>query len=210
MKLYNWQVAPNPRRVRMFIAEKDLAIDTVEVGEPGKPQLSDHFLTRNPHRIVPALELDDGTVIGEAPVICRYLESLHPEPPLLGRDPKEQAIVGMWERKCELEGLQPCAEILRNKVRAFEGRALPGYIVRIEQIAELAERGKVRLEAFYDKLEQRLAESRYLAGDDFTVADITGFVAVEMARAGKNDIPERCPHVQRWHAAVAARPSAKA
>lgn len=210
MKLYNWQVAPNPRRVRMFMAEKGIEVETVDVGEPGSPKLTDAFLAGNPHRIVPALELDDGTVIGEAPVICRYLESLHPDPPLLGRDPEEQAVVGMWERKCELEGLQACAEILRNKVRAFAGRALPGYTVPIEQIPELAERGKVRLEAFYEKLDRRLGECRYLAGDDFTFADITGFVAVEMARAGKNDIPDACTNVKRWHEAVSARPSAKA
>ena len=210
MKLYDWQVAPNPRRVRMFVAEKGIELETVEVGEPGRPSLSESFLSADPHRVVPALELDDGTVIGEAPVICRYLESVYPDPPLLGRDAREQAIVAMWDRKCELEGLQACAEILRNKFKAFAGRALPGYTVPIEQIEALVERGRVRLGAFYEKLDRRLGEGTWLAGDVLTFADITGFVTVEMARAGKNEIPSGCANVQRWHEAIARRPSARA
>lgn len=210
MKLYNWHVAPNPRRVRMFIVEKGLDIEIVEVGEPGQPKLNDAFLSTNLHRLVPALELDDGTLLGEAPVICRYLDSVFPEPPLLGRDPKERAVVDMWDRKCELEGMQACAEILRNKVKGFAGRGLPGYTVRIDQIDQLVARGLVRVGAFYAKLDARLGESAFLAGADFTGADITGFVSVEMARQGKNGIPDECANVKRWHEAISARDSATA
>jgi glutathione S-transferase len=210
MKLYNWQVAPNPRRVRMFIAEKGINIETIEVGEPGQAKLSDAYLASNPHRIVPALELDDGTLIGEAPVICRYLESIYPETPLLGRDAREQAIIGMWDRKCELEGLQACAEILRNKVRAFDGRALPGYSVPIERIDALIGRGQIRLGAFFDKLDTQLGESPFVAGDSVSVADITAFCSVEMARSGKTEIPANCTNVTRWHNEMSARPSTKA
>jgi len=210
MKLYDWKVAPNPRRVRMYLAEKGIEIETVEVGEPGQARLSEAYLASNPHRIVPALELDDRTLIGEAPAICRYLESQYPEPPLLGRDPRERAIVEMWDRKCEIEGMQACAEILRNKVKAFAGRGLPGYRVPIPQIPALVDRGLVRLETFYEKLDRRLGESEFVAGDVFTGADITGFVAVEMASRGGNGIPEGCPNVARWHTAIAARPSAAA
>jgi glutathione S-transferase len=210
MKLYDWRVAPNPRRVRMFIAEKGIDIETIEAGADKQPNLSADYLSGSEHRLVPALELDDGSIIGEAPVICRYLEELHPEPALLGEDAKSRAVIAMWDRKCELEGFQACAEILRNKVSAFEGRALPGYDVPIEQISGLIERGRVRVQAFYDKLEKRLADHEYLAGDRFSFADITGFCAIEMARAGKLDIPEQCPSVKRWYESIASRPSAKA
>ncbi len=210
MKLYNWNVAPNPRRVRMFAHEKGIELDVVDVGEPGQPRLADNYLDANPHRIVPSLELDDGTVIGEVPVICRYLEAIHPAPPLFGRTPIEQAEIGMWERKCELEGMAPCAEILRNKVKAFDGRALPGYAIPIERIEALADRGKLRLGVFYEKLDARLSDAEYIGGDAFSVADITGFVTVEMATQGRNGIPEACSNVSRWHAAIAARESAKA
>ena len=194
----------------MFIAEKGIDIETIEAGADKQPNLSAEYLSSSDHRLVPALELDDGTIIGEAPVICRYLEELHPEPALLGESAESRAIVAMWDRKCELEGFQACAEILRNKVSAFEGRALPGYDVPIEQIPALIERGQVRLQAFYQKLEKRLADNQYLAGDSFSFADITGFCAVEMARAGKNDVPDDCPNVKRWYESIASRPSAKA
>ena len=210
MKLYNWNVAPNPRRVRMFAREKGIELEIIEVGASGQPKLQDEYLNANPHRIVPSLELDDGTIIGEAPIICRYLEAVFPEPPLLGQGPKEQAEIGMWERKCELEGMAACAEILRNKVKAFDGRALPGYAVPIERIEALVDRGKIRLEAFYQKLNNRLGNSRFVGGDAFSVADITGFITVEMARQGKNGIPEDCENVHRWHTEIASRDSVNA
>lgn len=211
MKLYNWQVAPNPRRVRMYIAEKGLTdIEIVDVGDASQPRLSDDYLANNPHRIVPALELDDGTLIGEVPVICQYLERIYPEVPLFGSTPEAQAQVSMWDRKCELEGLQACAEMLRNKVKVFDGRALPGYTVRIEQIDALVERGAVRLGAFWEKLDARLGQSSHLAGDEFTFADITGFCTVDFAKAGRNEIPAGCSNVQRWYDSIASRDSASA
>ena len=105
----------------------------------------------------------------------------------------------MWDRKCELEGLQAAAEVLRNKVKAFAGRALPGYTIRIEQIEGLVERGAVRMAAFYQKLDARLGESEFLAFNKLTFADITGFCVVEMAKAGKMAVPDECSYVRRWH-----------
>ena len=175
------------------------------MGEPGSPKLSDAYLAQYPHRIVPALELDDGTVIGEVPVICRYLEALYPKIPLLGTDPKEQALIAMWDRKCELEGLQAIAEVLRNKVKVFAGRALPGYTIPIEQIDGLIERGTVRMAAFYQKLDARLGESEFLALGKLTFADITGFCVVEMAKGGKMTIPDECAHVRRWYENLTCR-----
>jgi glutathione S-transferase len=195
----------------MYLAEKGIDdVELVDVGEPGAPKLSDAYLGKGAFRLVPCLELDDGTLIGEAPVICRYLERLYPEPPLLGRDPREEALIAMWERKCENEGVQACGELLRNKARAFAGRALPGYTVAIEQIPALVDRAVVRIGAFYEKLDRRLADSEFLAGDGLSLADITGFCAVEMARAGKQEIPESCANLRRWHGAMARRPSASA
>ena len=210
MKLYDWKVAPNPRRVRMFVAEKGIELDIVDVGEPGSASLTSDYLAGSTHRLVPELELDDGTLIAEAPVICRYLETIYPEPVLLGRDAKEQAFVSIWDRKCEIEGLHAVAEVLRNKAKSFAGRALPGYTVPIEQIAALVERGALRTNAFYQKLNTRLGESAYLAMDTLTFADITGFCVVEMAKAGKMAIPDDCPNVRRWYDAIAARESAQA
>ncbi|MCH9671107.1 MAG: glutathione S-transferase family protein [Gammaproteobacteria bacterium] len=210
MRLFDWKAAPNPRRVRMFLAEKNIDMEIIDVGEPGAPKLKDEFLNSNPHRIVPALELDDGTVIGEAPVICRYLETVHPTPSLLGADPKEQAAIAMWDRKCEFEGLHAVAEVLRNKAKAFAGRALPGYTIPIEQIDGLIERGTVRVGAFYAKLDHRLGESTHLATKNLSFADITAFCVVDMAKAGKMTIPDGCANVSRWYESVASRPSAKA
>lgn len=211
MKLYSWSVAPNPRRAKMFIAEKGLEIEIVEAGDPDSPaQLSAEFCAKYPHRRVPILELDDGDWIGEAPAICRYLEALDPDPPLLGRDPKEAAVVEMWERLAEWEGLMAVSEVFRNTHRAFAGRGLAGYDVDIPQIPEMAERGKLRLGKFFEKIDEQLGAHEFLAGDVFSLADITALCAIDFGISRKLPIPDGCANVQRWHAAVSARPSAAA
>lgn len=211
MKLYSWSVAPNPRRAKMFVAEKGIDIEVVEAGDPDHPaQLSPGFCAKYPHRRVPVLELDDGDWIGEAPAICRYLETLHPEPPLLlGRDPKEAAVVEMWERLAEWEGLMAVSEVFRNTHRAFVGRGLAGYDVEIPQIPEMAERGKLRLGKFFEKIDEQLGAHEFLAGEIFSLADITALCAIDFGISRKLPIPDGCANVQRWHAAVSARPSAQ-
>jgi glutathione S-transferase len=208
MKLYSWGPAPNPRRVRMFAAEKGLPLAIEEAGDGAV--LKRDFLERSPHRLVPALELDDGTLLGEASAICRYLEQLHPEPPLFGRDPKQAALIDMWDRKCEFEGIQAAAEVFRNVLPVFENRGLGGYDVPIPQIPALIERGKARVAAFYGKLERQLEGRAFLVGDTLSMADITGLCAVDFARRARMDIPEACAEVRRWHAQLSARPSAQA
>jgi glutathione S-transferase len=207
MKLYTWGPAPNPRRVRIFLAEKSLQLDLVDVGAGAV--LAPEFLATHSHRMVPALELDDGTVIGEAAAICRYLEALHPEPALFGRDARQAALIDMWERKCEFECLQAAAEVFRNVLPVFGDRGLGGYDVAIPQIPALIERGTVRVREFCKKLDSELGKRRFVAGDDISMADITGLCALDFAKRARLSIPEECAHVSRWHAELSARPSAK-
>ena len=205
MKFYDCGTAPSPRRVRIFIAEKGLEIETVEVDLRNGEHLSPEFRKINPHCTVPALELDDGTCIAEIPPICRYLEELHPEPNLLGADARERAIIAMWDRYMELDGVMAVAEALRNRAKGMKGRALTGP-VGYEQIPELAERGRKRTGQFFTDLDERLGESDYIAGDRFSVADITAFVAVEFAGWLKITIADEQNNLRRWYDTVAARP----
>ena len=207
MKLYTWGPAPNPRRVRIFLAEKGLTLEVEDVGDGAS--LKPEFLAKNPHRMVPALELDDGTMVGEAPAICRYLEGLHPEPRLFGANPREAALIDMWERKCEFECLQAAAEVFRNVLPAFVNRGMGGYAVAIPQIPALIERGTTRVHAFCRKLDSELAQRHFIAGDRFSMADITGLCALDFAKRARVSIPDDCKHVLRWHAELSARPSAK-
>ena len=207
MRLHSWSTAPNPRRARIFVAEKGIDVEIAEAGDPDDPaRLGPGFRARFPHRRVPVLELDDGDWIGEAPAICRYLEALHPEPPLMGRDPKEAALVEMWDRLAENECLMAVSEYFRNTHKAFAGRGLAGYDREIPQIPELAERGRFRLALFYEKIDERLGRSEFLVGDRFTMADITTLCAVDFGISRRLPIPEDRANVARWHAAVSARP----
>ncbi|MCB1747520.1 MAG: glutathione S-transferase family protein [Gammaproteobacteria bacterium] len=207
MKLYDTQMAPNPRRARIFIAEKGLDIPRQEVSIIEGDNLKPEYLAVNPWGTLPALELDDGNVITEAPCIMRYLEALHPEPNLLGRDPLEAARIEAWERFCEMNGMQAVGEFFRNKFEPFAERAMPGYS-GVKTIPALVERGKQRVAFFHAQLEKRLAESEYLGGDRFTAADITGLCAVDFGKGVGLPFPEGNQATARWHAAVSARPSA--
>jgi glutathione S-transferase len=209
MLLYDFSLAPNPRRVRMYLAEKGLTVDSVQVNLRQGEHFQAEFKARNPALIVPALLLDDDTLITETMAICRYFEALHPAPALFGASAREQALVEMWSRRCELEGFLAVAEALRNSLDRFRDRALPGPR-NYAQIPALAERGRQRTRAFFDDLETRLAQSPFLAGDSFSVADITCFVTVEFAAWIEERPGDQHPHLKGWHAMVAARPSAQA
>jgi glutathione S-transferase len=209
MKLYDWSIAPNPRRVRLYLAEKRIAIPAEDAGVPGKPILAPGFLAAHAHRRVPLLVLDDGTEIGEAMAICRYFETLHPEPPLMGRDAKDRALVEMWERLAEWEGLHAVSEVFRNSRPSFSGRALAGSAQAIEQIPALVERGRQRMAQFHARFERQLDGHPFVVGDAFTVADITALCAIDFAIFCGLPIPDGCANLQRWHADISARPSAK-
>lgn len=206
MKFYDCQTAPSPRRARIFIAEKGLEIETVEVDLAHQEQLSDAFKRLNPRCTVPVLELDDGTCLTENSGIAAYLEAIAPEPPLLGTTPTEKGLVASWNTRMELEGLWPIADAFRNHARGFAGRAITGP-TDYEQIPALAERGRARGAEFFDMLNTRLGESEYVAGPGFSIADITAYVVADFAGWVKLGIAEDHTHSHRWLEAVKARAS---
>ena len=209
MKIYDWHIAPNPRRLHIYLAEKGLTVELVEVGQDDL-LLASWYKQIYPHAMVPMLELDDGTHIGEAMAIARYFEETHPEPPLMGTDPRDKAIVAMWEKRANEEGMLPASELFRNTHERFADRGLPGAADPIPAIPELRHRGRARLERFFAKFDRRLADSEYVAGERWTVADATTLAAVDFAGWSDVKIPESCVHLQRWYETVNARPSARA
>ena len=209
MKLYDCQMAPNPRRVRVFLAEKGVDIPKTEVSIIEGENLKPEYLAVNPRGLLPTLELDDGNRIDETIAICRYIEETQPEPNLMGRDALEKAQIESWQRRMEFDGLNPTGEMFRNSFDPFKNRGLPG-LENVQAIPELAARGKAGVERFYERLEQRLSQSTYIAGDRYTVADITALCVVDFASFAKMGIPEANTNTKRWHADVSARPSAKA
>ncbi len=210
MILHDFASAPNPRRVRMYLSEKRITVPTVSVNTRECEQFAAGFRRRNPWCLVPVLELDDGTCIAESMAICRYFEELHPEPPLFGRGARERATVEMWNRRAELDGLLPLAEAVRNRLPLFADRAVAGFPSGFPQIAAIAERGIARYRLFLDRLDERLGASPYLAGECFSIADITAFVTVEFAARIDESPPAARHRIHRWRARVAARPSAPA
>lgn len=210
MKLYHFGPAANAQRVRMFLAEKDLDIPKVELNVREGALFAEPFCSMNPFTVVPFLELDDGTCIGESVAICRYLEELHPAPLLFGKGPRERAIVEMWNRRIELDGFMPIVHALRNALPAFAGRVVPGTRNDLPQLPQIVERGKAMLIILLERLDAQLADHAYTAGDAFTIADITGYFMMQTAGRVDVAVPENCPNVARWYAEVSARPSTRA
>jgi glutathione S-transferase len=209
MKFYDCAIAPSPRRVRIFLAEKGITLPTIQVDLRKGEQFGDAFRAINPECTVPVLELDDGRRISDSLAVCVYLEQTRPQPPLMGVDAADRAIVAEWQRRAERDGFLAVAEAFRNSTPAFKTRALPGPD-DYAQIPALVERGRARTQKFFKLMDARLADREFVAGDRYTIADITTLVAVDFAGWIKLTIPDDCPHLRRWHAAVAARPSARA
>ena len=210
MKLYHSTSSPNSRRVRMFIAEKGISVPLHAVHMDKDEQFSDWFTAINPRQQVPALVLDDGRTLAEVPAIWRYLEEIYPDRPLFGSDAVDDALITMWERRVELDGFAPAMEGVRNAAARLKGRALSGPH-DYEQIPELVDRSRHRLADFYADFDDRLDEVPFVAGDDFSVADITALVTVDFATAAlKMPIPDSARAFRRWYEKVAARPSASA
>jgi glutathione S-transferase len=206
LTFYDCPSAPSPRRARILLAEKHVPHATVNIDLRAGEQLAEAFRAINPQCTVPALKLDDGTVLTDNAGIVAYLEAAWPEPPLCGRTPAEKAQIASWHWRAEFEGLLPIAEALRNSTPAMTNRALPGP-VNFAQIPELAQRGLQRLHHFFETLEGRLAGRNSLAGEDFSIADITAVVAVDFARVVKVKPGEQHPNIVRWRARMGERPS---
>ncbi len=204
MKLYTSHRAPNPRRVRWVMAEKGITdVELVEIdiltGEHKTPDYRARVGV--PH--VPALELDDGTTISESVAICRYLEALHPEPNLFGRDARELAVIEMWTRRCEFYLANPIMLTVRHSHPALAA-------LEATQMPQLADYNRVAAEKFMKTLDRRLAEHEFIATDRFTIADIVAVVGLDFARLIKYRPPEELTHLARWLEAGRARPAAKA
>lgn len=210
MKLYDAPWVPSPRRVRIFLAEKDVAVPSEAIDLRTGAQLDDAYLRINPRGAVPALELDDGEVLCESAAICRYFEALHPDPPLFGATPLEIGRIESWTRRIEGDGYAAAVYVLRNTAPVFKDRAIPDAGLTVAQIPELAARGAIMWDGFVAALDERLADREWIAGDRFSFADITALVTVDFARAARLAVPETLANLQRWHAAASARPSASA
>ena len=208
MKIYDWHIAPNLRRMHIYLAEKGLNIPLEEVGGEDL-KLKPGYIAKYPHALVPMLELDDGTCIGEAMAICRYFEEIYPEPPLMGVEARDKAIVEMWEKRANEERMLAASELFRNTAPTFADRGLPGSADPIPQLPQLVERAKARLGRFYGKFDQQLAANEFVAGPRYTIADITTLCAIDFGKWTDLDIPAECKKLRRWYDAVSARPSAK-
>ena len=208
MKLYDYAPAPSPRRVRIFLAEKGIAVPTVQVDLRHREQFTDAFRAINPDCTVPVLELDDGTRIADAVGICVYFEAVRPAPALMGRDPQSKALIVAAQRRAERDGFSAVVEAFRNFTPGLKGHALPGPD-GYEQIPALAERGRARVKRFFATMEAALAGRAFVCGADYSIADITTLVTVDFAQRIKLAIPEASVNLRRWYDKVSARPSAK-
>src|SRR5215475_6880867 len=202
MKLYEFTGAPNPRRVRVFLAEKGIQVPSEQVNLGAGDNRKPPFLSINPMGGVPVLELDDGTHIAESVAICRYFEDLHPEPNLMGKDDKEKAVIEMWNRRMEFEVLAMTAGSFRNTSEFFKGR--------IPQSPDYGEICKNAVTKRLEWLDGELANRKFIAGDRFTIADITALIGIDFGRTTAIKIQPEQKNLQRWYQEVSTRPSAKA
>lgn len=203
MKLYDSKMAPNPRRARIFLAEKGITLPTENIDIMAKQHLTPEYAAINPLQRMPALVLDDGTVITELIAICRYFEAVQPEPPLFGVGAKEIALVEMWNRRCEINFFSNVAAVFRHLHPAMKELEVP-------QVPAYAEAMRPRALWFLELLDRELAKREFVAGDRYSVADITALVAVDFMKPARLTIPDGADNLKRWHTAVSARPSAAA
>jgi len=203
MLLYEDTRSPNPRRVRIFAAEKGIDLPTKHIDVMKGEHKTPEFTAKNPMHRVPFLELDDGSIICESVAICRYFEASQPEPSLMGTSPREQAEIEQWSRWIEQRLFEPVTQSFRH---GYPGAAA----IEQPQIKEWGEVCKARAEEMLGFLERHMEGRDYFASDHFTIADITALVAVDFLKAAQLSLTDEHPNLKRWHAAVSQRPSAKA
>ena len=204
--LFDCSTAPSPRRARILLAEKGVQHETVLIDLAKGEQLGAAYRVINAGCTVPALRLEDGSLLTDNAAIAAYAEARWPEPPLLGSSPLDKARIASWHWRVEFEGLLAIAEALRNSAPAMAGRALPGP-VGYPQIGELAQRGLLRVQQFFDTLNTALADRETVAEPGFSIADIAAVVVVDFARVVRIKPGEQHPHLLRWRAAMARRPA---
>jgi len=203
MKLFDGGRAPNPRRVRVFLAEKGISVPLVPIDMGALEHRQDAVSSRNPLRRLPVLELDDGTVITESIAICRYFEELHPEPALFGQGAVGKALVEMWQRRMELNFMACVAAAFRHIHPAMKDWEVP-------QVPEWGAANKPKAIEFLHFLDRELADREFAAGDAYSIADITGLIAVDFMKPARIEMPQECTNALRWYRAVSSRPSASA
>lgn len=204
--LYDCATAPSPRRARIFLAEKGIRHDTVQIDLRTGEQMGEAYRQINPRCTVPALRTEEGSVLTDNAAIEAYLEARYPEPPLMGRTPMDKAEIASWQWRVEFEGLLAVAEAFRNSSPAMIKRALPGPL-DYPQIAELGQRGLVRVQTFFVLLDQQLAGREFVAAAQMSVADITAMVAIDFARVIRLKPGDDLPNLQRWRKTMSERPS---
>ena len=203
MKLFDGGRAPNPRRVRVFLAEKGIEVPLVPVDMGAMGHKQEPVSSRNPLQRLPVLELDDGTILTESVAICRYFEELQPEPALFGQGALGKAKVEMWQRRMEFNLLSCVAQAFRHIHPAMKEWEIP-------QIPEWGEANKTKAVEFLNLLDTELANREFAAGDSYSIADITGMIAIDFMKPARIKVPDECINVLRWYSAVTSRPSASA
>lgn len=204
--LYDCATAPSPRRARIFLAEKGVQHETVQIDLRGAEQMGEGYRKINPQCTVPALRTEEGMLLTDNAAIAAYLEARYPEPPLMGRTPQDMAEIASWQWRVEFEGLMAVADAFRNSSPAMVNRALPGP-VDYPQIPELSQRGLARVEQFFVTLNERLAGREFIAASQFSVADITAVVTLDFTRVIGLKPGEDLQHLARWRAAMGERPA---
>jgi len=202
VKIYDTKTAPTPRRVRIFLAEKGIEMDYVQVDIEKAENLSSDMRKKNPIGKVPILELDDGTCISESDAICTYFEALQPEPSLMGVTPLEKATIAQWARQVEFGLFMQVGLCFQHSTGYFKDRMTP--------VPEFGKEAGINASKFMHLLDKRLSDSTYIAGEAFSIADITALCAIDFARVVKIKPKPEQINLLRWHQAVSSRPSAKA
>jgi glutathione S-transferase len=207
MKLYNFTPAANALRVEMFLSEKNIKLETVQVNVREDEIFKEPYNTMNPFNCVPFLELDDGTVISETISICRYLESIYPTPSLFGKNSKDEAIIDMWNRRIELDGFLPLLHSVRNKTSFFAGKVVPGTRNKMKQSPELVIRGIEMFKILLNRIEPHLEHNQFISGERFSIADITGHFMLYLSKILKIDLKKEYVNVFRWQVELEKRTS---
>lgn len=210
MKLFDGRGAPSPRKVRIFLAEKGIEVERIVLDLRQDEQLQPAYLALNPRGTVPALVLDDGTVIDESSAICRYFEALHPEPNLFGRDAVEIGLIDAWTRRIETDCYAAIVNVFRNSVPVFRDRGISGKWPPLPQIPELVTRGRIMFNSFAEAADSRLGKSAFIACDRYSFADITLQIALDFAKFAGIIPGENLVNLARWRSETAQRESASA